>query len=496
MGRKPNRTVANWAQFRFSVIGGLLARPPNAGDLRTQIEKLAAEHYLHPTKDQWVRFGASTIERWYYRAQDVDDPIAALGRRIRSDAGHARAMSPEVVAALEKQYAQHPSWSYQLHADNLAALVGMQPELGEPVCYSTVLRTMKERGWYRKPSLPRNAAPGQIRAYNRREKREIRSYEAEYVGQLSHLDFHEGRRRVSMPDGSYHTPYLLGILDDCSRACLHAQWYLAEDAENLIHGTQQGFHKRGLPRELMSDNGSAMISEEFQNGLARLGIQWSPTLPASPYQNGKQENWFAQVEARLMAMLHRVEPLTLEFLNRATLAWQEMEYNRAWHSEIRMSPLERFLKGPEVSRPCPDPQALRLAFSIQEKRKQRRSDGTIPVQAVRFEIPSRYRNFEHVMVRWQRWDLCSAYLVESRTGKLLCPIYPVDKTKNARGIRRSLDEPVTTLHAQMENDADPVPPLLKKLLAEYAATGLPPAYLPKDERPMHLQNQEDEDDCR
>jgi hypothetical protein len=28
-----------------------------------------------------------------------------------------------------------------------------------------------------------------------------------------------------------------------------------------------------------------------------------------------------------------------------------------------------------------------------------------------------------------------------------------------------------------------LPPLLRKLLAEYAATGLPPAYLPKDADP-------------
>ena len=29
--------------------------------------------------------------------------------------------------------------------------------------------------------------------------------------------------------------------------------------------------------------------------------------------------------------------------------------------------------------------------------------------------------------------------------------------------------------------ADPLPPLMRKLLADYAATGLSPAYLPKDE---------------
>ena len=56
-----------------------------------------------------------------------------------------------------------------------------------------------------------------------------------------------------------------------------------------------------------------------------------------------------------MAMLEGEKDLTLELLNRATLAWLELEYNRKWHSEIDTTPLERFLAGPRVLRPCPSP---------------------------------------------------------------------------------------------------------------------------------------------
>jgi transposase InsO family protein len=42
--------------------------------------------------------------------------------------------------------------------------------------------------------------------------------------------------------------------------------------------------KRGLPRALMTDNGAAMMAEEFTAGLATLGIVHQPTLPYSPYQ--------------------------------------------------------------------------------------------------------------------------------------------------------------------------------------------------------------------
>ena len=53
----------------------------------------------------------------------------------------------------------------------------------------------------------------------------------------------------------------------------------------------------------MSDNGSAMTSDEFTEGLERLGILHQPTLPHSPYQNDKQKVIWSQIEGRLMAML-------------------------------------------------------------------------------------------------------------------------------------------------------------------------------------------------
>jgi putative transposase len=487
MSKESKKQLTNWAHFRFSVIGTLLARPPCKGDLQKEIEKLAGRVYVHPTKDARVTFGASTIERWYYRALNAEDPIKALGRKIRSDAGKPTAMSPQLLKALGNQYAQYPHWSYQLHTDNLQALLEEQPHLGRMPSYSTVIRRMKDRGWYRKASSRCNPTPGQKLAQERLEKREVRSFESSYVHGLWHLDYHKGWRRVVDENGIYHTPELFAALDDYSRVCNHMQWYLSETAENLFHGLTQAFHKRGLPRELMSDNGAAMTAHETENGLLRLGIVHERTLAYSPYMNGKLETFWGQVEGRLMAMLSRVEPLTLDFLNRVTQAWVEMEYNRSVHEEIGSSPLERLLQGPDVSRPAPDSEALRFAFTIEKRRTQRKTDGTLQIEGVRFEVPSRFRHFQHLYVRYQRWDLSKAYLVDQRTGDLLARIYPQDKTKNAHGYRRTL-EPLPALIGP-ETDSEPIPPLLRKLISDYAATGLPPAYIPKDEIDQEDQNE-------
>ena len=179
-----------------------------------------------------------------------------------------------------------------------------------------------------------------------------------------------------------------------------------------------------------------------------------------------------------MSMLYRVEPLTLETLNYTTQAWSEMEYNRKRHQEINCSPVDKMLKGPDSSRPAPDSEKMIFAFTIQESRVQRKSDGTLQLKGVRFEVPSRFRHFDRLYIRYQSWNLSHAWLVDERASTLLAKIYPQDKVKNGEGLRRTL-VPMVDLPGP-DTSADPYPPLLRKLLGDYAATGLPPAYIPME----------------
>ena len=128
------------------------------------------------------------------------------------------------------------------------------------------------------------------------------------------------------------TPLLLAVIDDHSRLICHLQWYLDETAETLVHGFTQGLHKRGLPRALMTDNGAAMQAEEFTAGLHALGILHEPTLPYSPYQNAKQESFWATLEGRLMAMLEGVAEL-LERVERILAGEAEHRHERASRPE-------------------------------------------------------------------------------------------------------------------------------------------------------------------
>lgn len=181
-----------------------------------------------------------------------------LERKLRSDLGRKTALSEQMLIELGKQYCSFPHWSYQLHADNLLALIDERPELGPQPSYASVRRRMKERGWYKKKS-PRNKTDGQQKAETHLERMEVRSYEASHVHGLWHLDFHKGKLRVADIAGEWHTPIALCILDDCSRLCCHIQWYYQETAEVLQHGLLQAFMKRGLPRSLMTDKSVALL---------------------------------------------------------------------------------------------------------------------------------------------------------------------------------------------------------------------------------------------
>ena len=57
-----------WGEFRFSVIGQLLASPPLDGNLEESIVKLSEKSWTHPITGSSRKFSFSSIERWYYTA--------------------------------------------------------------------------------------------------------------------------------------------------------------------------------------------------------------------------------------------------------------------------------------------------------------------------------------------------------------------------------------------------------------------------------------------
>ena len=270
-------------QFRLKIIGSLLASPPEKGDLNHQLLQLARKPWLHPLTGETVYYAASTMERWYYKSKkEKISLLKTLRNRQRNDKGNCKALNQAVCDALSKQYSEHDSWSVQLHYDNLLVRIEKEALQASNPSYSSVLRYIRSNGMGRTSKRKGPNSPGAKKAARRLAQREVRSYEVDYVNGLWHLDVHHGSLNVLNGKGEWVKPLLLAIMDDRSRLVCHLQWYYSEDTQCLVHGFCQALQKRALPRSLMTDNGSAMISGEFTRGLLELGIDHKKNTPLFP----------------------------------------------------------------------------------------------------------------------------------------------------------------------------------------------------------------------
>ena len=445
--------------------------------LISQLFKLADIQWHHPLSGQTVMYSTCTLERWYYKARGGEtDVLSALRTQTRKDKGKCKVVKSEIRDLLKKQYTQHESWNVQLHYDNL--IVDIDTLQIKKPSYSSVLRYMRANNFNRKNKRQGPRSPGAKKAEKRLQKREVRSFEVDYVNGLWHLDFHHGSLPVLNNQGEWVKPILLAIIDDRSRLICHLQWYYSEDTECLVHGFCQALQKRAVPRSLMTDNGSAMISSEFTRGLLALGIEHKKTLPYSAYQNGKQETFWTNVEGRLLAMLEHQKNLSLRKLNYATQVWIEGDYHQKNHEALKQqTPINCYMNHQDVGRPCPDSKTLHQFFRKQTKRKQRHSDGTISLNGKRFEIPNPYLKLTYITVRYPSWDLSNIDMVNPDNGDFITSLYPLNKSANANGKRRQR-EPETKTEIPIFKET---PSLMEKLLKDFAATGLPQMYIPKDE---------------
>lgn len=468
MGRKDDTrrsATRNTAQLRFAIIGPLLASPPPKGGLQAAIRTLSERDWTMPD-GRTRRFSAATIERWYYAAQKAGaDPMAALRRRRRSDAGHRRSVSAALLEAVREQYAIWPWWSVDLHHRNLVASAAEHTEPDPVPSPSTLRRLMREHDLVRRSRSDTDTS----------DPREFLSYEVPYVSSLWHADLHHAARiRIATRSGEMVTPKLLVFVDDHARVLAHAQFYLQETAHVFVHGLTQAFYRMGLPRALMTDNGSAMVAGEVTHGLDDLGVMAITTVPRTPEQNAKIERLWGTIEGGLLAMLDPDTPLDLTTLNTILHAWIGPGYHSVVHRELRTTPMQRFTDGQSRGRDCPSPERLRFVFQIPITRKPRKTDGTVSIDGVRFQLPAPWRTHTRVRLRYARWDLSRVDLLDPDDwNRSLAVLRPLDKRANADAPRRTL-----TRRPAVHEGPRPMAPFLEQLLARHRESGGVAAFLP------------------
>ena len=350
------------ALFRFGVIAPLVDRHLSRGERGRMMNEIVAATWQIPGS-QRTSVGRSTVEKWLTRYLQSGGDIESLKPRHRSDKGECRSMDSETEAALV-------ALKQELRDHSLQALLSV----------AKTRRIIDSRFNASKQSIYRLFARHGMNG-STSHPIDRRKFETELPNDLWQSDCMHGPR---IPvDGIVRKTYLFAVIDDHSRLIPHAQFYLHENIECFRDCLLEALEKRGLPRRLYVDNGSAFRTHQLRYGCARLGIALLHSRPGIPEGRGKIERLFRTIRSQLTPLLG--EATSLEELNTGLSRWVENDYHQRKHSSTAQTPLERYLAGLHALRAAPAD--LRQYFRVPARRKVDK-DRSVSLNGKLYEAPT------------------------------------------------------------------------------------------------------------
>lgn len=355
------------ALFRHRLIAPLLPTDLTARQRQQTIERIVtSDHQIPGTRR--TRVAESTLRDWLrdYR----DGGFDALKPKRRIDAGHPRALAPELVERLLQLKEAEPDRSIRRIIEILRQEGRLDATPGLPI--STVHRLFKQHGLMTRTGA---TAPGEDR----------RRFAYARAGQLWMSDVMHG---PSIPgdDRRKHKTYLIAFLDDATRVIPHAAFAFAENTRTFLPVFKQALLRRGLPERLFVDNGANYRSHQFALICAKLGVALIHARPFQPQGKGKIERFFRTCRAQLMTELSDQDTASLTALNRRLAVWIEGEYHQQPHRGLdQQTPTERWAQTAAGLR-YPDPNLdLDDLFLFEDQRKVQ-SDRTVSLHGQVYEV--------------------------------------------------------------------------------------------------------------
>jgi transposase InsO family protein len=246
---------------------------------------------------------------------------------------------------------------------------------------STVHRLLARRGLMRKSSEPTS--------------KDHRRFEYESAGELWMSDVMYGPK--IREQRQMRRTYLIALLDDATRLVPYASFTFSEGTTAYLQVLEQAVRRRGIPKRLYVDNGSAFRSRQLAVVCAKLGIALIHARPYAPQGKGKMERWFRTVRMQHLPLLAAEHLTSLDAMNRALAAWVEGEYHHTPHRGLRdETPANKWARTSEGVR-MPDSQVGDLFLSEQRRRVQK--DRTVTLDGVAFEVDAALVG-DHVMLRY------------------------------------------------------------------------------------------------
>ena len=184
-------------------------------------------------------FSWATIEEWFYRYRR--GKFTALHNQARSDKGKNKAMDPAAIEALLKLRREHP----ELTAKALAVELERQGVLETGRwSESTVYRRLADAGLDRQ-SL--RAGAGLVGG-------PTKAFEVPLPNLLWMADCMYWLT-IKTEESATQRTFLFAVLDDCTRLCVHGEFYPFERLECFLDTLRQAVERLGVPDKLYTDNG-------------------------------------------------------------------------------------------------------------------------------------------------------------------------------------------------------------------------------------------------
>ena len=364
--------------LKMKVLGAIDIAPGKTQDER--VRNVAATIFLDEEGDQH-QFTWRTIYTWYYNYKNHG--ITGMASSSRCDKGKPRKVTPEEV----------------LEAINLALphFRKSNKDKAKPLNKTAIYRLCIEKGWLHADRVARTTFCRMVEKYemlkpDECENRRRLAFAMQYANQLWQADTMFG------PHVAGKQAKLIAFIDDASRVLCHGEFFVEENVDSMIKAIRSAFYKRGVPEQLLVDNGSIYCCKEITLICARVGCILRHTAVRDAAAKGKIERFFRRVRDQFL--IRNLDLSSLQKLNEQFTAWVEQDYNAAVHSTIDMKPIDRF--GIDLSRirflsPSQDPDEL---FYAEETRTVKK-DNTFSFQGKRYETPVDMRGRE-IVVRYER----------------------------------------------------------------------------------------------
>jgi transposase InsO family protein len=357
------------ALFRYGVISDLLHLPLGTGKgLWKRMQEKAERSYVIPGSAR-TTVAAETIRNWLdlYREGGFD----ALKPRRREDAGRSRSLPQEVLDLLVHLKEER----HELTVPQVIAAARQHTQVvpeGLALPLSTVHRHLSRAGVMKKRPTDPSA-------------KDLRRFAFEKAGELWMSDVMHGPA-VRVDGRRKQKTYLIGFIDDATRVVPFARFALSENTASFLPVLREAVLRRGIPRRLYVDNGSAFVSRHLAIVCARLGITLIHARPYHAAGKGKQERWFRTVRMSFLPTLKDEDFDSLTALNSRLWQWVEGEYHQAAHRGLAgLAPFDAWaMHSDEVRLPGPELD-LRELFLLEEKRKVQK-DRTVSLHGTVYEV--------------------------------------------------------------------------------------------------------------